>query len=172
MTTTMSQLNAKHIRENTEPIDTFTLTDKHFKEGQILSGSSCPVACMIRDEYHRTPYDDINVCRINIEYECEGHEMIKENSWALLALIHAIDHPEIITRVIDKINGKTTHLFGGNKAFQPPYTIEEYEHYFNLLLPGFDKAHLDTFTIRSDFDEDMNLKTFDLLVTPYTGELK
>ena len=164
-------MTSKIVRQNIEPIDTFILTMDDIKEGEALMGSSCPVAYMIGNQYERIQYENINICRLDIEYECQGHTFNKENAWTLFALIHSIDHPNVPAIAFNTINKSRKHLFGGEKGLLPPYTIEEYENYFNLVLPGIEKAHLDEFATDTKFDNQEEMKALQINYTPYTGAL-
>lgn len=161
------KLSQKYTNQNFEPIDTFTLTRQNIKDGEPLEGSSCPVAYMLGAQYERIQYEDINIDRMEIGYECQGFHITKENSWTLLALIHTIDHPNCAVFTYNTQTGTIEHIFGGDKGLHPPYTIEEYEHYFNLILLGYEKAHLDTFTFHTSFNKDEELSSLTIHFTPH-----
>ena len=158
---------SKIVHINLEPIDTFTLTAQNIKDGMPFEGSACPLVYMFNDQYKRIEYTDIVIDRRDIDYECEEMHMNKENSWTLFGLIHAIDHPDCPVYVFDTQTKCAEHLFGGDKGLNPPYTIEEYEHYFNLKLHGYDKAHLDEWTMNSLMNERHGLESITFCITPF-----
>ena len=160
------------MKNNEVPIDVFTLTQEHVRKGIPLEGDNCPVAYMLMDEWDRIEYQDINVCRLEIEYEQGGVEIIKPNSWTLLGLIHAIDHPNTTILAINKLTGKKETLFSRINAFNLPLRIEEYESWFNLYLPGHEQAHRDNYEPKSIYSLDKNgnpdeLIRFEIHYTPY-----
>ena len=150
-------LNEKHMRMNTQLIDTCTLTMDHMKRGHPCEGDRCPIAIMIDDEYKRIQYEKVYICRKNIEYTLDRHEILKENAWTLLALIHAIDQPNVPVYAINRQTGVLEHLFAGDKGIHVPLTIEEYQDFFNLVLPNHPKAHLDDYELNSRFNNKMDL---------------
>ena len=120
-------------------------------------------------------YEDIHVDRLDIEYDDQDANRIsKSNAWTLLALIHSIDHPNVPCIAINTITGIEEHLFGGEKGLHPPYRIEEYDNFFNLVLPGHEKAHYDDWypkvSSQHSVDEDGELDDitrFEIYYTPY-----
>ena len=147
---------------------------ENIKEGEPLENDTCPVALMLG--HGPLEYEDIHVDRLNIEYDDpDANRFSKSNAWTLLALIHTIDHPNVPVIAINTVTGEQDHLFGGDKSFLIPCTIEEYNNFFNLVLPGHEKAHYDDWYSKGIFsahsvDEDGELDDitrFEIYYTPY-----
>lgn len=154
------------------PIDEFTLTDEHLKLGKVSSCSECPVALMLAQGKQTPPYEQITVERMDIEYSqwdealAELMHHSKVNTWPLFALIHFFDHPATQIVHINTTTGVHTIIFGPNHPLQPPYTVQEYENRFHLILPGFETDACDDYEFHSIFDHNEVLRELHIHSTP------
>ena len=163
----MSAFNDKYIRQNTEPIDYFTLTDKNMIEGYRSDPNDCPVALSICDAYERVQYEDVHVTRYEVEFGCQGHTFSKVNSWTLWALVQKIDFPDIPIHAKNQETGEMTELF--KDTFPLPVKIEEYESLFNAVIPGFPKTMFDDWDAHTHIKDEKIQGTI-IEYTPYKWE--
>ena len=144
-----------------KPIRTFELDMAHMKQGIPLDGAQCPVAQCLEPEY-----ETISIDREETEYsDAKGNWSIKNNSWTLFALVHAIDHPHVPIYAVKQGSKIKDLILGGDKGIHVPITIEEYENTFNAVLDNYPNTHLDAWHCESIFDDDNSLKEVIIVYT-------
>ena len=163
----MSAFNDKYIRQNTKPIDYFILTRDNVVRGIRMESNACPIALSLSDAYERVQYEQIHVSEEHIEFECEGHEMGKENSWTLWALINKVDRPNVPIYIKNIETGETIELF--ENGIEAPIIIEEYENLFNAVIPGFPKTMFDDWDAHTHIKDEKIQGTI-IKYTPYKWE--
>ena len=163
------------MKNNTTPIDVYTLTMEHILKGTPGDADSCPVTYMLTKEtqkHNEEGYYEVLVCDDEIEYGHEDIDFSKCNSWTLAALIQAIDMPHIPIYKKDTHTKEKVQLFGSDKVLFPPYQIEEYENWFNLHMDEYPMAHLDEYHKSYKVDEDNNVIEIIFYVSQHTEPTK